>query len=41
VRQEVNAAAAGLSAKLREAPAPAHEYPNGPLFGRQLDLAAG
>jgi uncharacterized protein (DUF1501 family) len=40
VRQEVNAAAAGLSAKLREAQAPAHEYPNGPIFGRQLDLAS-
>lgn len=39
VRQEINAAAAGLSAKLREAQAPAHEYPNGPIFGRQLDLA--
>jgi uncharacterized protein (DUF1501 family) len=39
VRQEVNAAAAGLSEKLREAQAPAHDYPNGPIFGRQLDLA--
>jgi uncharacterized protein (DUF1501 family) len=39
VREEVNAAAAGLSARLREAQAPAHDYPNGPLFGRQLDLA--
>jgi uncharacterized protein (DUF1501 family) len=39
VRQEANAAAAALSAKLRAAPAPAHDYPNGQLFGRQLDLA--
>lgn len=39
VRQEINAAAAGLSERLRDAQAPAHEYPNGPMLGRQLDLA--
>jgi len=39
VRQEVNAAAAGLSDKLRAAPAPAQEYAAGTPFGRQLDLA--
>jgi uncharacterized protein (DUF1501 family) len=39
VRQEVNAAAAGLSDSLRAAQAPAHEYASGTLFGRQLDLA--
>ena len=39
MRQEVNAAAAGLSDKLRAAQAPAQEYAPGTLFGRQLDLA--
>lgn len=39
VRQEVNAAAAGLSERLRAAQAPAHDYPAGTSFGRQLDLA--
>jgi len=39
VRQEVNAAAAGLSEKLRSAQAPAVEYAQDTLFGRQLDLA--
>jgi uncharacterized protein (DUF1501 family) len=39
VRQEVNAAAAGLSDRLRAAPAPAQEYAVGTPFGRQLDLA--
>lgn len=38
VRQEVNAAAAGLSEKLRAAQRPAQEYATTP-FGRQLDLA--
>jgi uncharacterized protein (DUF1501 family) len=39
VRQEVNAAAAGLSDRLRAAQAPAQEYAGGTPFGRQLDLA--
>jgi uncharacterized protein (DUF1501 family) len=39
VRHEVNAAAAGLSDKLRAAQAPAQDYAEGTLFGRQLDLA--
>lgn len=39
VRHEVNAAAAGLSAKLRDAPAPAQAYGQDFGFGRQLDLA--
>ncbi|MCW5733527.1 MAG: DUF1501 domain-containing protein [Enhydrobacter sp.] len=38
VRREVNAAAAGLSEKLRVAQRPAQEYAGNP-FGRQLDLA--
>ena len=39
VRQEINAAAKGLSDKLRAAPAPAQTYPQEMLLGRQLDLA--
>lgn len=39
VRQEVNAAAKGLSDKLRAAPAPAHAYSQELLLGRQFDLA--
>jgi len=39
VRQEINAAAAGLRDRLREAPAPAESYPQELLLGRQLDLA--
>jgi uncharacterized protein (DUF1501 family) len=39
VRHEINAAAKGLSDKLRSAPAPAHAYSQELLFGRQLDLA--
>jgi len=39
VRQEINAAAAGLRDKLREAPAPAEAYAQEFLLGRQLDLA--
>ncbi len=39
VRQEINAAAAGLSEKLRAAPAPAHAYSQDNGLGRQLDLA--
>jgi uncharacterized protein (DUF1501 family) len=39
VRQEINAAAAGLRDRLRGAPAPAESYPQELLLGRQLDLA--
>lgn len=39
VRHEINAAAAGLRDKLREAPAPTHAYGQEYLLGRQLDLA--
>jgi uncharacterized protein (DUF1501 family) len=39
VRQEINAAAAGLRERLRDAPAPAEAYPQELLLGRQLDLA--
>ena len=39
VRQEINAAAQGLSDKLRAAPAPAETYGQDFFFGRQLDLA--
>ena len=39
VRQEINAAAAGLRDKLRAAPAPAHAYNQDSGLGRQLDLA--
>jgi uncharacterized protein (DUF1501 family) len=39
VRHEINAAAKGLSDKLRDAPAPAQAYSQELLFGRQLDLA--
>ena len=39
VRQEINAAAKGLSEKLRAAPAPAHAYAPDLPFARQLDLA--
>jgi len=39
VRHEINAAAAGLRDKLREAPTPAHTYGQEFLLGRQLDLA--
>ena len=39
VRQEINAAAAGLRDRLRDAPAPAESYPQELLLGRQLDLA--
>jgi uncharacterized protein (DUF1501 family) len=41
VRHEVNGAALGLSAKLRDAPAPAHAFSGPPFgFGHQLELAA-
>jgi uncharacterized protein (DUF1501 family) len=39
VRQEINAAAKGLSDKLRAAPAPGLAYPQELLLGRQFDLA--
>lgn len=39
VRQEINAAAAGLRDRLRDAPAPTQAYPQELLLGRQLDLA--
>jgi uncharacterized protein (DUF1501 family) len=39
VRHEINAAAKGLSDKLRSAPAPEHGYAQELFFGRQLDLA--
>jgi len=39
VRQEINAASAGLRDRLRAAPAPAHAYNQDAGFGRQLDLA--
>jgi uncharacterized protein (DUF1501 family) len=39
VRQEINAAAAGLRDQLRDAPTPAESYPQELLLGRQLDLA--
>jgi uncharacterized protein (DUF1501 family) len=39
VRQEINAAAQGLSDKLRAVPAPAEGYGQEFFFGRQLDLA--
>ena len=39
VRQEINAASAGLSDRLRAAPAPAHAYRQDSGLGRQLDLA--
>lgn len=39
VRQEINAAAAGLRDRLRDAPTPAESYPQELLLGRQLDLA--
>jgi uncharacterized protein (DUF1501 family) len=39
VRQEINAAAAGLRDRLRAAPTPAHPYGEEFLLGRQLDLA--
>ena len=39
VRQEINAAAKGLSDKLRDAPAPKEAYSQELLFGRQLELA--
>ena len=39
VRHEINAAAKGLSDKLRAAPAPAHAYSQDLLLGRQFDLA--
>jgi uncharacterized protein (DUF1501 family) len=39
VRREVNAAAAGLRDRLHEAPAPAHEYGQEGVLGRELDLA--
>jgi uncharacterized protein (DUF1501 family) len=39
VRQEINAAAKGLSDMLRAAPAPGQAYPQEMLLGRQLDLA--
>jgi uncharacterized protein (DUF1501 family) len=39
VRHEINAAAKGLSDKLRDAPAPAHAYSQELLLGRQFDLA--
>src|SRR5262245_18610321 len=39
VRHEVNAAAKGLSDKLRNAPVPAHAYSQDFPFGRQLDLS--
>src|SRR3977135_3528398 len=37
-RQEINAAAKGLSDKLRAAPAPGLAYPQELLLGRQFDL---
>jgi uncharacterized protein (DUF1501 family) len=39
VRHEVNAAAKGLSDRLRAAPVPAHAYAQDLLLGRQFDLA--
>jgi uncharacterized protein (DUF1501 family) len=39
VRQEINAAAKGLSDRLRDASAPAQAYPQELLLGRQFDLA--
>lgn len=39
VRHEINAAAAGLRDRLRDAPAPTEDYPQELLLGRQLDLA--
>ena len=39
VRQEVNAAAKGLSDRLRAAPTPAYAYSQDLLLGRQFDLA--
>ncbi|MBV8193542.1 MAG: DUF1501 domain-containing protein [Alphaproteobacteria bacterium] len=39
VRHEINAAAKGLSEKLRAAPPPAQAYPQEVLLGRQFDLA--
>ena len=39
VRHEMNAAAKGLSDRLRAAPAPAHAYAQDLLLGRQFDLA--
>jgi len=39
VRHEINAAAAGLSERLRAAPAPVEAYEQEFLLGRQLDLA--
>jgi uncharacterized protein (DUF1501 family) len=39
VRHEVNAAAKGLSDRLRAAPAPPHAYAQDLLLGRQFDLA--
>ena len=39
VRQEINAAAAGLRDRLRDAPAPAHAYGQEYQLGHQLDLA--
>jgi uncharacterized protein (DUF1501 family) len=39
VRREINAAAASLRERLHAAPAPAHEYGQEFLLGRQLDLA--
>ncbi|WP_295137999.1 DUF1501 domain-containing protein [uncultured Reyranella sp.] len=39
VRQEINAAAAGLRDRLRDAPPPTEAYPQELLLGRQLDLA--
>jgi uncharacterized protein (DUF1501 family) len=39
VRHEVNAAAKGLSDRLRAAPAPTHGYAQDLLLGRQFDLA--
>ncbi len=38
VRHEINAAAKGLSERLREAPAPAQAYAQDLLLGRQFDL---
>ena len=39
VRHEINAAAKGLSERLRAAPPPMHAYPQEVFLGRQLDLA--
>jgi uncharacterized protein (DUF1501 family) len=39
VRQEINAASAGLRDRLKAAPAPAHAYNEDTGLGRQLDLA--